>query len=263
MSDDGSPGTELGLATEDRLETVTSGTRTTALEDTAARIGLAVDLGLLAADEQLPREVDLAVTFGVSPMTVRRALKLLSDRGVVTRRRGRGGGTFVAAAPPRRVLDEFGAFRAERGEVIELIEYRLVLECGNAYLAAERATAADIERLRAHVRAMDETQSWVAFRAIDPRFHLEVATVAGSAAAARALAETLGTLIRFYIPYPISYLRESNREHEALVDAIEARDGARAALVVERHISELFSTAFVAPEANPGSRSRLSGDPSS
>jgi DNA-binding FadR family transcriptional regulator len=253
--DQASVGTVLGPTTEGRLEAVTSGTRTTALEDTAARIGLAVDLGLLEAGEQLPREDDLAATFGVSPMTVRRALKLLSDRGVVMRRRGRGGGTFVAPAPSPRVLKEFGAYRTERGEVIDLIEHRRVLECGNAYLAADRATAADVERLRALVHAMDQTESWVAFRAIDPRFHLEVASIAGSTVAARALAETLGTLIRFYIPYPISYLHKSNREHEALVDAIEARDGAKAAAVVDRHIQELLTTVFVSPEATSRARS--------
>ena len=243
-----------GLAREDRLEAVASGTHTGVLEDTAARIGLAVELGLLQPDEQLPREGELATTFGVSSMTVRRALKLLADRGIVTRRRGRGGGTFVATSPPPQALREFEAYRTEAGEVADLIDYRLVLECGNAYLAAGRATASDTERLRGLVRAMDEAETWVAFRAIDPRFHLEVAAIAGSANAARSLAETLGTLLRFYLPYPISYLHESNREHEALVDAIEAHDGVKAAAVVERHIKELLRTVFVAPEFNHGPR---------
>lgn len=246
-----------GFAKEERLEAVTSWTRTSVLEDTAARIGLAVDLGLLEPNEQLPGELELATTFSVSPMTVRRALKLLADRGVVTRRRGRGGGTFVAAAPPRQVLSEFEAYRAKGAEVSDLIDHRLVLECGNAYLAAGRATTSDIERLRGFVRAMDEAESWVAFRAIDPRFHLDVAAIAGSTDATRALAETLGTLLRFYLPYPISYLRASNREHEALVDAIESRDGAGAVAVVERHITELYGTVFVAPEHNAGSHVSL------
>ena len=245
-----------GRAPEDRLEAVASGTHTGILEDTAVRIGLAVDLGLLAPNERLPREDELASTFGVSAMTVRRALKFLADQGVVTRRRGRHGGTFVVAAPSRRVLSEFAAYRTASGDVFDLIDYRLVLECGTAHLAASRATAADIARLRELVRAMDEAESWVGFRAIDPRFHLEVAAIAGSSGATRALAETLARLFRFYLPYPISYLRASNREHEALVDAIAAHDGAGAVAVIERHIAELHRTVFVSPSQRRSSPGR-------
>lgn len=237
---------------EERLEPVASRSRSRALQDTAVRIGLAVNLGLLGPNERLPTEDDLAATFGVSPATVRRALQLLADRGVVVRRRGRLGGTFVAPDPPRQVLSEFEAYRASSGEVFELIDYRLVLESGTASLAAGRATAADVDRLRQLVRAMDEAESWIAFRRVDPRFHLEVATIAGSTAATRALAETLGRLFRFYVPYPMTYLRGSNREHAALVDAIAAHDRAGAVAVIEGHIRELYGTVFVSPDLDGG-----------
>ena len=212
------------------------------------RIGLAVDLGLLAPNERLPVENELAATFGVSTATVRRALQLLADQGVLARRRGRLGGTFVAADPPRHVLHEFEAYRATSGEVFDLIDYRLVLECGTAHLAAGRATADDIQRLRDLVRAMDEAETWGAFRRIDPRFHLEVAAISGSTGAARELAGTLGRLFRFYVPYPMSYLRASNREHESLVHALERRDAAGAVAVIEAHITELYGTVFVSHE---------------
>lgn len=233
---------------EERLDPVASQARPGALEHTAVRIGLAVNLGLLVPNERLPADAELASTFGVSPATVRRALQLLADRGVVDRRRGRLGGTFVAADPPRQVLHEFEAYQTSSGEVFDLIDYRLVLECGTAHLAAGRATADDVRRLRDLVRAMDEAETWGAFRRIDPRFHLEVAAISGSSGAARELAETLGRLFRFYVPYPMSYLRASNREHEALVDAIERHDPGGAVAIIEAHITELYGTVFVAPE---------------
>jgi len=49
----------------------------------------------LAADEALPPERDIATEFGVSRITVRKALDALADEGLVTRRQGAG--TFVAA----------------------------------------------------------------------------------------------------------------------------------------------------------------------
>jgi DNA-binding FadR family transcriptional regulator len=244
----------------DRLDAVSPTGRAGALADTAVRIGLAVDLGLIQPQERLPREEELASTFGVSRMTTRRALQLLTERGVLVRVRGRSGGTFVASDPPRRVLSAFGAYRSVSGEVFDLIEHRLVIECGAAHLAAGKATPEDIERLRGLVSEMDAAETWTAFRAVDPRFHLAVAAIAGSDGAVRALMDVLARLFRFYVPYPIAYLHASNREHEALVDAIEAGDSSRAVAIVERHISELRETVFVDPEPQVRPRGRGRGE---
>ncbi len=51
--------------------------------------------GLFRPGDQLPSESQLCQSFGISPMTVRRAINLLADQGVVTTSQGRG--TFVAA----------------------------------------------------------------------------------------------------------------------------------------------------------------------
>lgn len=240
-----------GATMADRLDAVAPAAHASVLADTAVRIGLAVDLGLLQPDERLPGDDELAATFGVSRMTARRALQLLAERHVLVRRRGRGGGTFVAAQPPRQVLGEFAAHRVVSGEVFDLIDHRLVIECGAAHLAGARATPDDVERLRRLVREMDEATTWTAFRAVDPRFHLAVAAIGGSSGAVRVLADVLARLFRFYVPYPIAYLHASNREHEALVDAIARHDATTAVGVIEGHIAELRQTVFVDPDHRP------------
>jgi DNA-binding FadR family transcriptional regulator len=238
----------------ERLAAVAPRGRAGVLEDTSARIGLAVDLGLLPPGERLPGEDELASTFAIAPITVRRALRSLCDLGVLERRRGRAGGTFVALDPPRRVLREFEAYQTVSGEVVELIDHRLALESGIAHLAARRARRTHVTRLRGLVEEMDRAETWAAFRAVDPRFHLELAAVAGAAGAARTLAGVLARLFRFYVPYPIAYLRRQNREHAALVDAVESRDAAAAAAVAEGHITELYETVFVSPGEPTGAK---------
>jgi GntR family transcriptional regulator len=52
-----------------------------------------IDVHEWAPQEQLPSESSLAVSFGVSPLTVRQALALLAEEGRVRREQGRG--TFV------------------------------------------------------------------------------------------------------------------------------------------------------------------------
>ncbi|MEW5829829.1 MAG: GntR family transcriptional regulator [Chloroflexota bacterium] len=49
--------------------------------------------GILRPGDQLPSEAQLCERYGVSPMTVRRAINLLADQGVVIAEQGRG--TFV------------------------------------------------------------------------------------------------------------------------------------------------------------------------
>ena len=49
--------------------------------------------GILRPGDQLPSEAQLCERYGVSPMTVRRAINLLSDQGMVVAEQGRG--TFV------------------------------------------------------------------------------------------------------------------------------------------------------------------------
>lgn len=52
--------------------------------------------GSLDAGDKLPPEGELAAAVGVSRMTLRQALSALEQRGLVERRRGRSGGTFVS-----------------------------------------------------------------------------------------------------------------------------------------------------------------------
>ena len=73
-----------------------------AFEVTIERLAQSIRLGVLVEGDRLPPERELAETFGVSRVTLREAIKALRDVGLVESRRGRGGGTFVAAPRPQR-----------------------------------------------------------------------------------------------------------------------------------------------------------------
>ncbi|MCB2108104.1 MAG: GntR family transcriptional regulator [Rhodobacteraceae bacterium] len=64
--------------------------------------------GAYSADRMVPTETELCDSFGVSRITIKRAMRMLAEDGLVTRQRGRG--TFIAdqlPAPPRRnALDD-------------------------------------------------------------------------------------------------------------------------------------------------------------
>jgi DNA-binding FadR family transcriptional regulator len=250
---EGVPDAAAPLSAADRLGPAAGAPllRVGAVEELMARLAVAVQLHLLAPGERLPSVAEIAATFGVSAITVRRALSGLAARGVVMSRRGRNGGTFVAAEPDLSRIEEFSAYRLDSGEVHELLDQRLVLECGTAYLAAERADAAALDRLERLVDAMQEAPTWAEFRAIDPKFHLEVAVIAGSSRAARDVLSVLSRLLQFYVPYPIDFLRRSNAEHRELLSALRDRDAAAAAAIARRHVEGIYGTVFVGSPAGP------------
>lgn len=226
--------------------------RRTASADIAGRVGLSIDLGLLQPRERLPRDKELAKAFGVAPITVRRALGQLSAEGILVRRRGRGGGTFVAEHPPQDRLRDYEFERARLSkEIVELLDYRLVLEAGLVARAVRAAAAPDLKILDRLVAAMDEAPDWASFRPLDQSFHLALADLAGSAPAEEELTRVLGAIGRLYFPHPVDYLRESNNDHRAMVDALGARDLASAVAAVERHVLTAKESFAWMGDANP------------
>jgi DNA-binding FadR family transcriptional regulator len=212
--------------------------RRTAAADIASRVGLSIDLGLLHPLERLPRDEELATAFGVAPITIRRALRQLCDEGILVRRRGRGGGTFVAEHPPRGRLHAYELERARLStEVLELLDYRLVLELGLVHRALQAATADDLDTLAALVADMDHARDWASFRPIDQTFHLALARIAGPRSAVEELTRVLARIGKLYFPYPLEYLRESNAEHRAIVDAVATGDPKAAVDAVQRHVN--------------------------
>jgi DNA-binding FadR family transcriptional regulator len=211
--------------------------RRTAAADIASRVGVSIDLGLLQPLERLPRDDELATAFGVAPITVRRALRQLCGEGILVRRRGRGGGTFVASHPPRSQLRRYEVERARLSRQIwDLLDYRLVLESGLAQLAARTASSDEIAVLQELVEEMDAAPDWASFRLLDHSFHLAIAGTAASPRARDELASLLDKIGRLYFPYPLEYLRESNREHRAIANAIAGRDVIGALEAVATHV---------------------------
>ncbi|MEU1026347.1 GntR family transcriptional regulator, partial [Streptomyces sp. NPDC005904] len=68
-------------------------------EEALEQILQVVRLGLVPGGERLPSERELADRLGISRVTLREVLKVLTDQGLVESRRGRYGGTFVRPRP--------------------------------------------------------------------------------------------------------------------------------------------------------------------
>jgi GntR family transcriptional regulator, transcriptional repressor for pyruvate dehydrogenase complex len=220
-------------------------TRLSATDTVRARIALAIELDLLASGEQLPADAEVAAALGVSEITARRALKSLADDGLLTRRRGRRGGTFVASPDRTVAIDAVTAYRADAAEVHKLIDRRVLLECTLTHHAALAATALQLDELDAFVREAASARNWTEYHAADEKLHLGVARAAGMPWALPYYVDALYGLYHYFIPYPVAYLHGVNQEHAGLVAALRERDPVAAVAIIEHHVSTLHRSMFV------------------
>jgi len=237
--------------------------RLSAVDTVRGRIAMAIELGLLAPGEALPAESAIAEALDVSEATAKRALKSLADDGVLERRRGRSGGTFVAGGPAgasaRTAHDAVDAYRADADEVHRLIDRRVLIECALVHHAALNATDAQLDELDEWVRRAADAPDWSDYHVADEQFHLTVARSSGLRWALPHYSEVLHALYRYFLPYPIDYLHEANQEHGALVAALRQRDPVAAVAVIERHVSVLHRSMFVGLDENSPSRTTDGG----
>ncbi|WEO77400.1 FCD domain-containing protein [Cryobacterium sp. SO2] len=220
-------------------------TRLSATDTVRARIALAVQLQLLAPGEQLPSDAEVAAALKVSEITARRALKSLADEGLLSRRRGRAGGTFVADTPAAVSVDAIAAYFSDAHEVHGLIDRRVLIEASLAHHAALTADAGQLDELDAWVAKAASAQSWTEYHAADESFHLAVARASGQDWALPHYCDVLYALYRYFLPYPVAYLHTVNEEHTRLVAALRNRDPVAAVRIIEEHVSVLHTTMFV------------------
>ncbi len=147
----------------------------------AVRLRAAISLGVLGEGEQLPAEADLAAQLNVSPVTLREALAQLRDQGLVTTRRGRGGGTVVASPLPNLLSAAAGQARAlSIVDLRDLADWRRALAAESARLAARRASSENLALLTRACDRMAGAGDEVEARRADGRFLIELAAASQS-----------------------------------------------------------------------------------
>jgi DNA-binding GntR family transcriptional regulator len=172
-------------------------------------------------------EERLAKVFGVSRTQIRQVLERLSHDSIITVLPNRG--AFVSSPSVEEAREVFAARR--------LIEQDLIRQ---ATRAAQRA---DIHRLRNHVSQESAARSANDKRAIirlSGEFHQLIAEIAGNRFLAKTMREleTLTCLVIILYDAP-NVPACPYHEHSDLVDAIEARDGERAAALMVEHLGHV------------------------
>lgn len=183
--------------------------------------------GKIRNGDRLLPERELALQLGVSRPIVREALRALSMLGVVEIRERVG---TVVRQPDVSVLGDVFAFSLAQvpDAIDDVMQARIALECQAIRLACQRATTADIERIRGALDAIEATVHDAAGGGrADFDFHIALVRASKS-----------DTLIQLYGAMA-DLLTRSHRDRRQLVE--HHHDDAMKRTVVEdhRHLLEM------------------------
>lgn len=206
----------------------------------AEQIRRQIALRLVDPSGALPPERDLARLFGVGRATVQRAIDVLEADGLVERRRGRAGGTFVVgpAGEDGAAGRLTGALRRERALLEEALAFRLTIEPAAAALAALVAGPAELDAIAQAGEAAAAAQTDAEFMVHDTAFHLAVGRASGN----RFLAESVERLRLVLndaleaLPDSAAWHSWSIEEHARVAAALRARDAETAHDAMAAHV---------------------------
>ena len=125
-------------------------------EQVLDRIKEALVSGLYKPGDQLPNERDLAEQLEVSRASVREALRTLGNMGFIESKVGVNGGTYVRELTIDSIIDPFSEMLGKEHTIIlEMIDFRLVIETEYARIAAKLGSKSDLDRIRSSIEQMD------------------------------------------------------------------------------------------------------------
>lgn len=214
-------------------------------QDVVEQIQEAILEGKLNPGDVLPPERELRETFNVSRGTLREALRVLEQKGLVEIRLGTGGGARVKEAGTDQ-LTETLAFMIRSGTlpVIDIGEFREGMEAKTASLAALRADDKDIRKLEQLLKNAVKTaekgeKGWQDFLRADEQIHKEVARIAKNSVYQYLMKVVHDNIQRYYnnfLDFSDDRMAENCEDLKNLVAAIKEQRSEDAGNIAEQHV---------------------------
>ena len=195
--------------------------------------------------DPLPTESELVSQFGVSKHTVREALRALEGMGLITIKRGAGGGPFVSKIDWETARESFADFiHFQKVSIRELSEIRLLVEPYIARRAAENFSPEQLVELEGiHLQCEDlvkRNKSLVGAEA-EVMFHVLLAKYSGNSALWVILdfVNNILTAMKKEIDPGQEFSVAVLEAHRKILKAIVEKDGQSAERLMWEHVLDV------------------------
>lgn len=198
--------------------------------------------GVYKPGDKLAPEVEIAKQYGVSKVSAREALRELESEGLIVKKRGIFGGSFIAEPGAEKIVDVVSnAFLFGGVTVTDLAEFRQILEPGLARLAAERRTENDLAVMEEYIAAIhlsieegDPDQT----KAIG--FHKLIADACHNSFISGLMSALVHVFQKVLDKEPdLETARKDVRFNELFFEHIKDHDGEKAEAVMKEHFTAL------------------------
>lgn len=210
-------------------------------EEIAEHIELSIFSGRMSVGDKIPSERELMIQFSVGRSTVREALFSLQRKGLLAARPGAA--ARVSRPDADTLIDDLsGSARhmlSQPDGVRQLQNARMLFEIGLARSAAKQATREDLKILREALDANGLAADQPTFVRTDLTFHYTLAMITHNPIFTSIHHALMGWLAdqRAMSARAGATRVEVFAQHQAIYDAIEARDTAAAEDAMETHLA--------------------------
>ncbi len=214
-------------------------------QDVVEQIQETILSGKLKPGEMLPAERELKEMLQVSRGTLREALRVLEQKGLIEIKLGVGGGAVVQDVSYDQINESLALLiRYRKVSLRHLTEFRMGVEGCVSALAAVRATPADIIRLKfllEQARQFTEKGSdcQTEFVAVDKQIHLALAEITGNPVYISLHHTVHDNIDRYYEAF-LSMKQPEMAENFSdlcnIVDAVEKKKADEARRLAEAHV---------------------------
>ncbi|MBI9083191.1 MAG: FadR family transcriptional regulator [Desulfobacterales bacterium] len=214
-------------------------------QDVVDQVGDAILDGQIAIGDRLPAEREMCELFGISRGTLREALRVLEEKGLIEIRLGVGGGAVVKGANADRITESL-AMMIRSGDVSlnHLAEFRQDVEGAVSGIAAKCADQSDIDVLHALLAEAEAhyrkgLSGWNDFVRVDEKIHMTLAEITGNPLYRLILRTVHDNIHKYYDRFLAVGEEELQENYEDLcriVAAVADGDAGKARSLAQSHV---------------------------
>lgn len=210
-------------------------------------IQTAICEGNIKEGEKLPSEMKLKEMFDTSRGTIREALRVLEQKGLVSVRTGVNGGARIQGANTKPMTDSVAILiRQQKVSLHHLAEFRKMMEGYISEQAAKNRDKNDIRKLKAILgEAADHIETkpsgWKEFHKMDAKFHQTLAVIAQNpllTANLSAVHDNIRIYFHKYLPWSEDLLNDNFKDLCEIATAVEQKDPVAARRIAEDHVEK-------------------------
>lgn len=201
--------------------------------------------GKLMTGEKLPSERELGELLGTSRGTLREALRIVEQKGLIEIKLGVNGGAVVKETSSEQMSETLALLiRTQSVSLEHLAEFRQGVEGSVASLAAERITTEEIKELRTLLQKARQyyeqgTSQWKPFVKVDEQIHMALARISHNPIYGFIIETIHDNIQRYYDKYlsgGAEELEENYRDLQQIVDAVCGRKVTEAGDLAREHV---------------------------